>query len=673
MIEKSVDLLLYLRQNKSLKSSTIDSLIECGFDSNDSLIALDFKIDLPQIKNINFGQKSLLRKLLTQFKGFNNNKDFVSNNKCLNECESHSIVAKIKSFFELNNDSTVDQLTQNLQNIAKQKSEKELIINRLEKELENKDLIIDKLNEDLKRTQNQFIFAKNTIKSLESQLKTKSFSGLRNYLLSNSRVNSGLNSCQNFGDQENEVLVNSLDQTSSDSHLNQTFAELTQNLVNFESEVLLRDCETNSYHNSRPEESETSIVELDTTSSVSHLDESVSELNKSYLNFDSEVENIICEPIICFEDNPQNNSESEEVIENRISNNNQKRYYCKHSECDKSFAKLYGLQRHIRSIHSKEKPFKCCFDECDKAFGRRDALKLHIKRFHSKEKKSLFECHHKDCNQKFRSKSSFITHVNKHSGFKRYKCHYFECDKSFDDLNNFKRHINSVHTKQNLFKCHFNNCGKSFVRNDYLKVHIKRFHLKERTLECDFQDCDKSFSTKLQLEDHKKRHLGLKKFKCNSSECHKSFVTLKELKRHTNYVHNNNKLFNCNLNNCNQSFVTNDSLVAHLQSCHRLTRNKNFEVKEKPFECNYENCGKKFALKTVLNKHILIHSSLKQFKCSFNDCFKSFRNSFSLQRHERTVHTKEKPFKCTFGQCLKAFGRKDSLKEHIKTHSRINS
>jgi hypothetical protein len=58
MIEKSVDLLLYLLQNKSLKCSTIDSLIECGFDSNDSLIALNFNIDLPQIKIILISDKN---------------------------------------------------------------------------------------------------------------------------------------------------------------------------------------------------------------------------------------------------------------------------------------------------------------------------------------------------------------------------------------------------------------------------------------------------------------------------------------------------------------------------------------------------------------------------------------------------------------------------------------
>ncbi len=111
-------------------------------------------------------------------------------------------------------------------------------------------------------------------------------------------------------------------------------------------------------------------------------------------------------------------------------------------------------------------------------------------------------------------------HVNKHSGFKRYKCHYFECDQSFDDFSNLKRHINWVelgqhqtkciqivftpnkmywnlfHTKQNVFKfgSHQTKCIEMW------------FDLKERTLECDFEDCDKSLSTKPQFFDHKKRH-----------------------------------------------------------------------------------------------------------------------------------------------------------------------
>jgi hypothetical protein len=48
MSQKSNDLLLYLRQNKSFKSSTIQSLISYGFHLNESLIALDFGLDLDQ-------------------------------------------------------------------------------------------------------------------------------------------------------------------------------------------------------------------------------------------------------------------------------------------------------------------------------------------------------------------------------------------------------------------------------------------------------------------------------------------------------------------------------------------------------------------------------------------------------------------------------------------------
>jgi hypothetical protein len=67
MSQKSIDLLLYLRQKKSLKCSTIDSLIECGFHSNDSLITLDFGLDFDQMKDIRFGRKWISQQILTQF------------------------------------------------------------------------------------------------------------------------------------------------------------------------------------------------------------------------------------------------------------------------------------------------------------------------------------------------------------------------------------------------------------------------------------------------------------------------------------------------------------------------------------------------------------------------------------------------------------------------------
>jgi hypothetical protein len=67
MSQKSIDLLLYLRQKKSLKSSKIESLISYGFDSNDSLITFDFGLNFDQMKDICFGQKCILKKILMEF------------------------------------------------------------------------------------------------------------------------------------------------------------------------------------------------------------------------------------------------------------------------------------------------------------------------------------------------------------------------------------------------------------------------------------------------------------------------------------------------------------------------------------------------------------------------------------------------------------------------------
>ena len=68
MSEKSIALLLYLRQNKDINCLTIDSLIKYGFDSNDALIALDFDLDFNQMKDNSSQQKSLLTNTLIEIK-----------------------------------------------------------------------------------------------------------------------------------------------------------------------------------------------------------------------------------------------------------------------------------------------------------------------------------------------------------------------------------------------------------------------------------------------------------------------------------------------------------------------------------------------------------------------------------------------------------------------------
>src|ERR1700712_398875 len=66
MSDKSEDILTILRQNKSISNQTIDSLIRNGFDSNETLNALDLDLDLPQMTDISFQQKMCLRKVFKE-------------------------------------------------------------------------------------------------------------------------------------------------------------------------------------------------------------------------------------------------------------------------------------------------------------------------------------------------------------------------------------------------------------------------------------------------------------------------------------------------------------------------------------------------------------------------------------------------------------------------------
>jgi hypothetical protein len=69
----------------TLKSSTIESLIRYGFDSNDFLIALDFGLDFDQMTDICFGQKSILRNIMNELK-INVNLSFDKNESIFDNC-----------------------------------------------------------------------------------------------------------------------------------------------------------------------------------------------------------------------------------------------------------------------------------------------------------------------------------------------------------------------------------------------------------------------------------------------------------------------------------------------------------------------------------------------------------------------------------------------------------
>ena len=80
------------------------------------------------------------------------------------------------------------------------------------------------------------------------------------------------------------------------------------------------------------------------------------------------------------------------------------------------------------------------------------------------------------------------------------------------------------------------------------------------------------------------------------------------------------------------------------------------------FKC--EICDKEFPSPAKLRRHMLVHTTEKQFICT--QCGKPFRRFDSLKYHMKS-HTGEKPYSCDI--CGKCFKTGKCLRLHIRWHT----
>ncbi|XP_045782950.1 uncharacterized protein PF11_0213-like isoform X2 [Maniola jurtina] len=135
--------------------------------------------------------------------------------------------------------------------------------------------------------------------------------------------------------------------------------------------------------------------------------------------------------------------------------------------------------------------------------------------------------------------------------------------------------------------------------------------------------CSKVFSERGGLNHHLQLHTSDKPFSCN--KCTFTCKTKKYLHRHANRVHTK---------------------------------------REKDNECDV--CGKKFLFKSLLDRHVYIHSDVRPFKCEV--CNKGFNSRYSLSSHRHT-HTGAKPYKCDY--CDYACRDNSTLRKHKERHTGI--
>ena len=209
------------------------------------------------------------------------------------------------------------------------------------------------------------------------------------------------------------------------------------------------------------------------------------------------------------------------------------------------------------------------------------------------------------CPSNFKSKSYFVTHVDKQHI--EHECGV--CLKKFQNRPKFQSHRDKVHNdgKGGLACPH---CKSRFYLKQYLDEHIKELHSEtsplEKMREKDCPHCGSKFKTQTLLVKHCRQNHPDEIFDC--AACERSFQSETSYAAHVRRSHSDDTNFKRSCPHCIKTFPTERMLFYHVDVVHPEL---SLDV-DKPFECTLLHCAKRFRDEKSAKQHSLFHEKLSK-------------------------------------------------------------
>ncbi|KRT78412.1 zinc-finger associated domain containing protein, partial [Oryctes borbonicus] len=170
------------------------------------------------------------------------------------------------------------------------------------------------------------------------------------------------------------------------------------------------------------------------------------------------------------------------------------------------------------------------------------------------------------------------------------------CNEPYNNIDEYRHHANVTKHYLNPYVCE--KCGKVFGDKHRLKTHWEIHHETNEAHMCEI--CGKRFKTRSYLQFHLKGHTQTaanKEFKCKT--CGDVYLRFQDLMLHNRKVHPTTEKKHC-CEFCGEFFSRKDTLRHHRNRVHLKIQRQFCHI-----------CGKGYLYKSLLKKHMVVHSTLR--------------------------------------------------------------